>query len=496
MDFHLTYLNEYLVRAHTRAGQQWFADADIPDPLERRDLYTNPALVQQVLDRRVRDGSTVGVPHTFIGPKPDGGERRFTYVDPYADLAIRLALRFVARRIEAATPDQVVHARVDRKNPNGPWQSVPWRQAQRQMRARAASERAKLRKLGGSVVHTDVASFYPSIDLDILTLILNSCGASVWEITPILDLLTQLKSFPNMSSGLPIGPEASAVLATAALLPVDRALRREGFGTYLRWSDDFTVFTAHAPFAAQEVIQSQLSLLGLTLNSGKTRVESIEQVPSHSASMTEPEPLDEKESNDDGNALYELIEAASGEDSKRTSYLLGGFRKRSDRRAIGVLEKFPWVTRVLPKQSGAYLTAVHGDLENTDREWIAERILATNSCSPLEQLRLGFVLARARALPADGARLFDRSISMDRRTHAPAADAFACAAAQSSENFRTRARRAGEYAIELSDLNAKRAHISVLQGGSMGQDSERILTEIVRRDRDMEPTAAWIRASK
>jgi hypothetical protein len=45
----------------------------------------------------------------------------------------------------------------------------------------------------------------------------------------------------SRSTGLPIGPEASAPLGTIALAPLDRMLRGQGV-VFLRWVDDVRLF--------------------------------------------------------------------------------------------------------------------------------------------------------------------------------------------------------------------------------------------------------------
>jgi histidine ammonia-lyase len=70
--------------------------------------------------------------------------------------------------------------------------------------------------------------------------------------------------------GLPVGPDASAVLANVVLAPVDRTLADEGI-EHLRWVDDIVV-TAADPRAALSAIRRALERIGLRLNERKTRI--------------------------------------------------------------------------------------------------------------------------------------------------------------------------------------------------------------------------------
>jgi len=73
--------------------------------------------------------------------------------------------------------------------------------------------------------------------------------------------------------GLPVGPEASAVLANGVLAGVDRALSLAGF-RHLRWVDDFVVRARGARDAERvlAVLRGSLAPLGLELNEAKTRM--------------------------------------------------------------------------------------------------------------------------------------------------------------------------------------------------------------------------------
>ena len=70
--------------------------------------------------------------------------------------------------------------------------------------------------------------------------------------------------------GLPVGPDASAVLANAVLAQVDRALRDAGI-EHLRWVDD-VVLSGGDIAAALSVFRTALASIGLRANETKTRI--------------------------------------------------------------------------------------------------------------------------------------------------------------------------------------------------------------------------------
>ena len=70
------------------------------------------------------------------------------------------------------------------------------------------------------------------------------------------------------SYGLPVGGNASRLLAEAALIDIDRYLISQNI-TYVRFVDDFRIFAENTDQAAYffQVLQSRLAEDGLTLNS-------------------------------------------------------------------------------------------------------------------------------------------------------------------------------------------------------------------------------------
>jgi reverse transcriptase-like protein len=132
-----------------------------------------------------------------------------------------------------------------------------------------------LRLLGTSrppiVVVADVRDCYRSIAPETVARGLAEAGCDQGDVGAVVGFLGSLRS--RGIRGLPVGPESSAVLANAALLPVDEALRVTG-AVSLRWVDDVVAFTATYREATRvlHLVRATLGVLGLSLNEAKTRI--------------------------------------------------------------------------------------------------------------------------------------------------------------------------------------------------------------------------------
>ena len=85
-----------------------------------------------------------------------------------------------------------------------------------------------------------------------------------------MHFLRLLRDTPGVPAGLPIGPEASALLGTLVLRPLDLLLSRLGL-PFVRYVDDIFVFCgSEAEFwRVSEALSHQLSYFGQDLNWAK-----------------------------------------------------------------------------------------------------------------------------------------------------------------------------------------------------------------------------------
>jgi hypothetical protein len=96
---------------------------------------------------------------------------------------------------------------------------------------------------------TDIASYYPTIDLDRLETRLHDIGCDLHSVALTLSGLRKLVAVDHIA-GVPIGPEASGILGNAFLIPVDRMLISLG-AAYLRWMDDFKIMGRDCPASVE-----------------------------------------------------------------------------------------------------------------------------------------------------------------------------------------------------------------------------------------------------
>jgi hypothetical protein len=205
---------------------------------------------------------------TFEVRRPDGRTRTMWRLSP-RDAATWDALAGrVVQLLEHALDPRVLAARAVIGQDE--WRAAPLGPALR--RARATAER--LVRKGGTVVATDVASFYGSVRPEVLERALLDVGAAPDDAQLAAAMLEGWGS-----EGLPVGPRGSAVLANAVLLPVDRAL---GDVPFLRWVDDYLLGEP----AALERLDEALTRVGLTRSARKTRTGTVLPWPGSGSSLS------------------------------------------------------------------------------------------------------------------------------------------------------------------------------------------------------------------
>jgi hypothetical protein len=169
----------------------------------------------------------------------------------------------VAGELEPALRPEVVANRV-RFGPHR-WSLVPLASALRTARGRAVA----LARGASTILRTDVAAFYPSVDPAVAyrSLIGRSVDRSVAATAADMLEAWGSEGYP----GLPVGPPGSAVLANAMLDSVDRAL---GGFPFLRWVDDYLIGLDDPSRAGEalERLDRALDAVGLCRSERKTRL--------------------------------------------------------------------------------------------------------------------------------------------------------------------------------------------------------------------------------
>ena len=117
---------------------------------------------------------------------------------------------------------------------------------------------------------TDISKYYPSIQIDLLQESLLTNGCHPQAVGRIFAFLEFWQEF-CLLNGLPIGPEASAVLSNFFLRPIDGLIATTG-AQYKRYGDDMLIFSRNRPMgeALADFLDDELRLLQLTRSAEKT----------------------------------------------------------------------------------------------------------------------------------------------------------------------------------------------------------------------------------
>ncbi len=126
------------------------------------------------------------------------------------------------------------------------------------------------------LVSCDIANFYDRLNLHRLESILLSLGIEERRVRQLNDLL--LFWADRNSHGLPVGSNASRILAEAALLEVDKYMLSIG-AKFCRFVDDYRLFASdkhQAHYWLTQLIE-RLWLEDLTINNAKTKIEDVSE---------------------------------------------------------------------------------------------------------------------------------------------------------------------------------------------------------------------------
>jgi hypothetical protein len=196
------------------------------------------------------------------------GERPLTVLHPALAARYASLVAAVAPAVEASLSPAVCANRVERAAPStGELRLTSWRDER-------VAFGARLRVLARSsevLVFADVRACFASIGADQVARALRAVGAASTDRDAVAAFLVRLRRLGVI--GLPVGPEASAVLANAVLIPLDRAVEQLGV-PHLRWVDDVVAGVVSAAEGSRVLAALGRAAAGvaLRLNDGKTRV--------------------------------------------------------------------------------------------------------------------------------------------------------------------------------------------------------------------------------
>ncbi len=207
-------------------------------------------------------------PVVSIPDVPAPAVRALTVLHPSLAARYVALVARVAGAVEAGLSPAVAANRVAASRERPPMLRLePWRRERRVFAAR-------LRRLAGSercVVFADVRDCYGRIEPGVVERALRRLGCDAVAARAVRAFLDRLAS--GGVRGLPVGPDASAVLANAVLAGADAALRSAGV-RHLRWVDDVVAGTTDRGGAERvlQILRAELGAAGLELNDAKTRI--------------------------------------------------------------------------------------------------------------------------------------------------------------------------------------------------------------------------------
>ena len=460
-----------------KAAKGWWQDEDVPDPLFRSDFRRRPDLLARAIGERHADDNLWGIVRTMPSPKPGGGVRHLACIDPVADLGYRQLVGRLVEQIEGSLPTTVFSSRCDLVGST--WRSVRWRAARSQF-DRAISQEVDGRWCKGKGT-LDVASHYPTVNLDRLQRVLASTGAAG---SAVRDVIGALVSLQDRSPGLPIGPEGSAVLGTAALIPLDRRLHREG-AKALRWMDDVVMLVGKRSEyeSFKDAAAEQLAHGSQSLNLSKCRYEALSapQDPTFAEIFMSAGGASAMPSVD---PALELELRGEFQERGRIPTLLGELRKSRKPEGIDVLRRRPWIINSFPKQASVYLSAVLDAID--DWSWLMELVLAdTTEENALAQLRVARLLPSSELAPDIVREVLNKALLIWRRTFAPLANQLFATSGRSGEPTNARRDRALEMAFEFAAVDAVRALLSPFLEGTAPRPHRAGLAQLARRHSEL-----------
>lgn len=251
----------------------------------------------------------VGALQRFWVPKPGGGFRAATQLDPID------ALLYTAMIYEVAAKVEDTRVPIDRNiacsyrielDDNGGFfrEDNGWPSFHRQ------SQRLAARSGVEAVLVADISDFYNQIYHHRIENALDDAGVVAERRESLRRFISQLTA--TQSRGVPVGPYASIVLAEACLTDADEFLLRKGL-KFTRYVDDFRIFCTSAGSALRawhDLTDYLNTSQRLTLVPQKTRIRSVRSF--RRVELRDPQQEEEESAAQVLQATLEELAAAAG----------------------------------------------------------------------------------------------------------------------------------------------------------------------------------------
>lgn len=484
--------------ADVTAAKEWHRDDLLPDVLDNRDTFEQPdAVVHAVLRRYETTGRSIATLQTVMYPKAQTGTRPLPMLDPIALHAYRAAVTPIASKLATGLPKMTLSRRVEML-PNGSWRSEPWRKALAARRCIVAGWREGDREGGRGVF--DIRSAFPTIDLEnLFGRTLPSFGCDEFELAQLRRFFAEVASYPGRWPGLLQSLEPSAVLGTAALVPIDRLLKRLEFNA-VRFVDDGAVATktgSEFEGVVTSIDDLAQTALSQSLNHGKTAWQPWTARLDISSSLG-----DIHDDNDRFDPLIDFRDAeaalADAEYSGNPSGVAAALSTLARGQSLvghNFIRDNNWVRDRLPMRCAQHVTHrnVWGQLTASRREdWIAE---CEPGSSSNKLFRLGLIHARRKDIARlEPAELIEEGLRLqgDDGSGAALGIEYLAAGAVASSSKQDQ-QRLVELASRFPESNVQRALLGSLKPGNLNKARLRDIRACVDRSPILEPIGAQLR---
>ena len=429
---------------------------------------------------------------TFPYPNPPKTTPRWlTIADAHDLVVLRAAAGVIITRTDLLLPSCVRSCRLD-PSPSAAWHFKHSGSAHAALRRDAV---AHLRRSFDSMCKSDVAGYYPSVNLGLLAdaLLRSKCNADA--IALLLRVLGSWQAHHGLA-GLPIGPEGCGVLGNAFLLPLDLAIARRKH-THLRWMDDLFIFGPSITDCNDIVgpLDEALGALGLKRSVQKTNtygnrdaIDLIEDrlLTSLGDDMKRHKALATERLHD---AFDYCIRSRDDVEPHRFRWIVNALKKRADPYGVVPLAESPPTMNTDPRCSGEYLRQV-----GIGRRRVVDGILSKLD-QPAADITDGLDVRLLQAMStkprgrAEG-HVFE-NIAEDRRRR-PAVRGWAYQALRTTPLWT--GARAMEAARAEPDAHVRRAIVVTLRG-SQGSTFRKFLRHVEGQFPELKYTRRWCEAA-
>ena len=392
-------------------------DSILPDPLAAKDLVrADGRAVAALIQRREFEErlplrrALVRYPKNFN----PSAYRLVTSLDIVDQLAFRIAAGPCARSLAVGLPASVLAHRTFCDS-HGVWRTSHPRNAWRDRRDRTID--ALTSSPSAHLLVMDVANYYRTLSQATLTSSMNSLGVSSFGVEVVNGFLNALHDLPGAAGGVPVGPDASAVLGTVGLISVDRLLRDT---TFCRWVDDIWVVveTEAGAHSLAELVGDHLIQIGLRENAEKRKVltgdEALDHVvdaeidyvarPGHRVSVDE---------------AMDLVSSGIAEQKLgRVRFGLGSLKAHQSVGAVQIFLANPGLIDADPKAIGSYFGSVMSHIDEHQRELLVDLVTTDTDDHQIgRRIHLAGALGRVSLREEHCALLQDAALAMSSRKH-------------------------------------------------------------------------------